>query len=678
MAEATLNDVSNAIQQGNQKAESQQKFSEFNEYRRNKSSGKVLNSLVNEVKALMLPAEALVKEFKIFASAQIDFIKVMEAKFELDKERQASQARLKVLNPTKGFDLQGLGKMPGIFEKLYRGLRTDLSKLSKTLLDNKKGLLALAAGAVLAFAAFNPDWVKRNIQAPIADALNVLAGDKATTGLGRFVAVLKELFNVISGEEATTRYGRNIGRIKDFFVSIYDLVGPTGAIGLLLALKFRKLTAASLKGMYDLVTWAVKSGKNLRNFTGASAAADAAMNAGGGPPNRPKKLGPGPLARLGTAISNFGKNIATKATQIAVSSKDIIKNLGSMVGKAAGKTGGGLLRLGATLLRFGPAGAIALGIAGIAVAVDKLRDMNIDSTVKDISDKNAALKAAIASGNPKAIESTEKALQEALNKVKNTTLEESKRVSKVIKESLASLAIEAAKRQSQAFDSLNKKGELLAREAETIALVRDIKLGAVKAISGATKPLEEAKAQFKKIAGLNISQEDKDNLIKIIQGGLAQDGKLKRGQRLAIDKLFIDMETARLKRLEDKETARLKRLEVNDMFGEMTGKSSGLIYRSPEEVSHIKTAREVTAEIMGGGVAPSDQNLLKQQEMLARAGKGGFNNDVGGLNMPVLAPVTNNSDSRNMSVTTYNITNVFGGLTDPLEGFYGGPSPTRQ
>ena len=92
MAEATLNDVSNAIQQGNQKAESQQKFSEFNEYRRNKSSGKVLNSLVNEVKALMLPAEALVKEFKIFASAQIDFIKVMEAKFELDKERQASQA----------------------------------------------------------------------------------------------------------------------------------------------------------------------------------------------------------------------------------------------------------------------------------------------------------------------------------------------------------------------------------------------------------------------------------------------------------------------------------------------------------------------------------------------------------------------------------------------------------
>ena len=666
MAEATLNDVSNAIQQGNQKAESQQKFSEFNEYRRNKSSGKVLNSLINEVKALMLPAEALVKEFKIFASAQIDFIKVMEAKFELDKERQASQARLKVLNPTKGFDLVGPGKMPGMFEKLYRGLRTDLSKLSKTLLDNKKGLLALAAGAVLAFAAFNPDWVKRNIQAPIADALKVFAGDKPTTGLGSFTAVLKEFFNVISGEEATTRYGRNIGRIKDLFVGIYDIVGPTGAIGLLLALrhpiKAFKLTKATLSGLRSLVRWAVKSGKNLRNFTGASAAADAAMNAGSGPPNRPKKLGPGPLARLGTAISNFGKNIATKATQIAGRSKDIIKNLGSMVGKVAGGAGKtGLLRLGSILLRFGPAGAVGLGIAGIAVVVDKLRDMNIDSTVKDISDKNAALKAAIASGNPKAVDSAEKALREALAKVENTTLIESKRVSEVIKESLASLAIEAAKRQSQAFDSLNKKGELLAREAETIALIRDIKLGAVKAISGAKNPLEEAAAQFKKIAGLNISQEDKDNLIKIIQGGLAQDRKLqsKRKLRADIEKLFIDMETARLKRLED-----------NDMFGEMTGKSSGLTYRTEKELlARGKLEQSVAAQ--------NAKNLLKQQEMLARAGRGGFNDEVGGLNMPVLAPVTNNSDNRDMSVTN-NITNIYGALTDPLEGLYGGPSPTRQ
>ena len=456
-------------------------------------------------------------------------------------------------------------------------------------------------------------------------------------------------------------------------MGIYDIVGPTGAIGLLLALKYRKLTAASLKGMYDLVTWAVKSGKKLRNFTGASAAADAAMNAGSGPPNRPKKLGPGPLARLGTAISNFGKNIATKATQIAGRSKDIIKNLGSMVGKVAGGAGKtGLLRLGSILLRFGPAGAVGLGIAGIAVVVDKLRDMNIDSTVKDISDKNAALKAAIASGNPKAVDSAEKALREALAKVENTTLIESKRVSEVIKESLASLAIEAAKRQSQAFDSLNKKGELLAREAETIALIRDIKLGAVKAISGAKNPLEEAAAQFKKIAGLNISQEDKDNLIKIIQGGLAQDRKLqsKRKLRADIEKLFIDMETARLKRLEDKETARLKRLEDNDMFGEMTGKSSGLTYRTEKELlARGKLEQSVAAQ--------NAKNLLKQQEMLARAGRGGFNDEVGGLNMPVLAPVTNNSDNRDMSVTN-NITNIYGALTDPLEGLYGGPSPTRQ
>lgn len=101
MAEATLNDVTNAIEASNKNRSTQQRFSAFNEYRRHKSNTEILNSLVNEVKALMLPAEALVKEFKIFASAQIDFIKLMEAKFELDRERQASQARLKALNPSK-------------------------------------------------------------------------------------------------------------------------------------------------------------------------------------------------------------------------------------------------------------------------------------------------------------------------------------------------------------------------------------------------------------------------------------------------------------------------------------------------------------------------------------------------------------------------------------------------
>lgn len=667
MAEVTLNDVTNAIEASDKNRSTQERFSEFNEFRRNKSNGKILNSLVNEVKALMLPAEALVKEFKIFASAQIDFIKLMEAKFELDRERQASQARSKVLNPTKGFNLVGLGKMPGMFEKLYRGLRTDLSKLSKTLLDNKKGLLALAAGAALAFAAFNPDWVKKNIQAPIADAFNVFAGDEATTGLGKFVVVLKELFNVISGEEPTTKYGRNFDRIKDIFVWIYDLVGPTGAIGLLLALKFRKLTAASLEGMYDLVSWAVKSSNKLRNFRRASTAASTALEVagvgGGGPPNRPKRLGP--LARLSSAISNFGKNIATKATQIAGSSKDIIKNLGSMVGKAAGKTGGGLLRLGATLLRFGPAGAIALAIAGIAVAVDKLRDMSIDSTVKDISDKNAALKAAIASGNPKAIEDTKKALQEALNNVKNTTLTESKSVSEAIKASLATLAIEAAKKQSQAFDRLNKKGELLAREAETIALVRSIKEGAVKAISGAKNPLEEATAQFEKIAGLNIPQKQKDDLIQIIQSGLAQDEQLQSKRTLRneisdkLNKLNYDRKAAR---------------QNDDLNG---GSGNDTLNGSDGDDRLLNTKELTEANLKLEDMKTRNaENLLRKQQMLADAG-GGFNNDVGGLNMPVLAPVTNNSDNRDMSVTN-NITNIFGALTDPLEGFYGGPSPTRQ
>ena len=289
--------------------------------------------------------------------------------------------------------------------------------------------------------------------------------------------------------------------------------------------------------------------------------------------------------------------------------------------------------------------------------------MNIDSTVKDISDKNAALKAAIASGNPKAIESTEKALQEALNKVKNTTLIESESVSKAIKASLATLAIEAAKRQSQAFDSLNKKGELLAREAETIALVRDIKLGAVKAISGATNPLEEAKAQFEKIAGLNIPQKQKDDLIKIIQGGLAQDGQLKRTLRNEIsdklDELNYDMKAAR----------------QNDDLNGGSGNDTLNGFDGDDRLLNTKELTEANLKLEDMKTRNAE-NLLRKQQMLADAG-GGFNNDVGGLNMPVLAPVTNNSDNRDMSVTN-NITNIYGALTDPLEGFYGGPSPTRQ
>ena len=107
------------------------------------------------------------------------------------------------------------------------------------------------------------------------------------------------------------------------------------------------------------------------------------------------------------------------------------------------------------------------------------------------------------------------------------------------------------------------------------------------------------------------------------------------------------------------------------MFGEMTGESSGLIYRSPEEVSHIKTAREVMAEIMGKGGTSQNQ---KQAEKLAANAK---DNDRSRNQENPIVPVVA-SDSRDMSVTNYNITNVFGGRTDPLEGLYGGPNPSSQ
>ena len=60
------------------------------------------------------------------------------------------------------------------------------------------------------------------------------------------------------------------------------------------------------------------------------------------------------------------------------------------------------------------------------------------------------------------------------------------------------------------------------------------------------------------------------------------------------------------------------------------------------------------------------ENLLRKQETLAKMGKG-VDEGVGGLNMPVVAPTTNNNDNKTINITN---NNIFGGQTDPLEGLY--------
>ena len=423
MAEATLNDVITRMK-------------EEGLLTRNSGTNS-LKSAISEIKGVRSDFKGFFNNFgsalQNLGSTQKEFSDMMKSNFEKQQEALASQQRNDALadepKPTETDDNKGA------ISKLLESIKKMIPKKSP-------GLIGLLFGGLAAAFLLFPEWVKSNLILPLVDVINVLQGKNATTTLGAGIKHLKDLFGFIN-----------------------ETFGPEAAwilgIGSLLALrhpiKAFKITKATISGLSSLVSWAAKSGTKLLGFKGA---ANAALDAtGGGPPNRPKKLGP--LARLSSAISKFGKNIATKATEIAGSSKNIIKNLGSMVGKAAGKAGAGgsgLLKLGGTLLRLGgPTGLVVLGVAGIALAADKLRDMNIDSTVKDISDKNAALKAAIASGNGPLVETLTAELARDLKRLQDTTIGNVDSVQEQIKLAQNTLAEEATKNLAISLAKLQEK-----------------------------------------------------------------------------------------------------------------------------------------------------------------------------------------------------------------------------
>ena len=217
-------------------------------------------------------------------------------------------------------------------------------------------------------------------------------------------------------------------------------------------------------------------------------------------------------------------------------------------------------------------------------AMDYLRNLNIEDEVKNIQEKKTALINALASGNVDDIKTAESELRQTLTRMRESTLIESDRIKKEVLAASKVLADEALARQKDALNRINEIGELAARDAESMALVRDIKVGAVTAIVKAEDPLAEAKAQFEKIDDLNVPQSDKDDLIQIIQSGLAQDRTLKFSQRTDIMKASIGM----------------------------------------------------------AGTPPNN-------DILAKVG----NNEVGGLNMPVVAPTTNNNDNKKITHNYY-------------------------
>lgn len=623
MAEATLNDVITRMK-------------EEGLLTRNSGTNS-LKSAISEIKGVRSDFKGFFNNFgsalQNLGSTQKEFSDMMKSNFEKQQEALASQQRNDALadkpKPTKTDDNKGA------ISKLLESIKKMIPKKSP-------GLIGLLFGGLAAAFLLFPEWVKSNLILPLVDVINVLQGKDATTTLGAGIKHLKTLFGFIN---------------DNFGPETAWILGITSALAVLHPITSFKIAKATISGLSSLVSWAANSSKKLLGFKGVSTAADAALNAGGGgPPNRPKKLGP--LARLGSAISNFGKNIATKATQIAGNSKDIIKNLGSMVGKAAGKTGGGLLRLGATLLRFGPAGAIGLGIAGIAVAVDKLRDMNIDSTVKDISDKNAALKAAIASGNPEAIDITQKALQKALNNVKNTTLVHSKDVQDQIIAAQNTLAEEAAKNLTNSLAKiakvpLIKDGRLNAEtpeekdaaKKERNSIIKDMNTQAVASITAAKTQEEKEIASLnfltdmrKKLNDLKVDDATQENLLSAaiqrifaIRGG---EGGIKKGN------FKSELDGAQVYDLK-------KMLETFDKLSkernlEMTGKINGQVDVPKDN------------EIQG--------KINKQADVLANSGNPPSQTSPV---VPIVAPTTNNVDNTRV-VNNYHFYGENSTKVDPL------------
>jgi len=605
MAEATLNDVITRMK-------------EEGLLTRNSGTNS-LKSAISEIKGVRSDFKGFFNNFgsalQNLGSTQKEFSDMMKSNFEKQQEALASQQRNDALadkpEPTETDDNKGA------ISKLLESIKKMIPKKSP-------GLIGLLFGGLAAAFLLFPEWMKRNLIDPLVDVISVLQGNDATTTLGAGIKHLKNLFGFIN-----------------------ETFGPEAAwilgIGSLLALrhpiKAFKLTKATISGLSSLVSWAAKSSKKLLGFKGVSTAADAVLDVA--VDGKTKKLGP--LSRLGSAISKFSKNIATKATEIAGSSKNIIKNLGSMVGKAAGKAGAGgsgLLKLGGTLLRVaGPAGAIALSIVGIAVAVDKLRDMNIDSTVKDISDKNAALKAAIASGNPEAIASTEKALQEALNNVKNTTLVHSKDVQDQIIAAQNTLAEEAAKNLANSLAKIAKvpligeDGRLNAEtpeekdaaKKERNSIIKDMNTQAVASIIAAKTQEEKEIASLnfltdmrKKLNDLKVDDATQENLLSAaiqrifaIRGG---EGGIKRGEFKS--------------RLETSQVLDLK--EMLETFDRLS-KERNL---------------EIQGKINGQADVPKDNEIQgkinKQADVLANSGNPSSQTSPV---VPIVAPTTNNTDN---------------------------------
>ena len=145
MAEATLNDISNAIREDGNKDREQLKGDSIRQFIQLRSSNKFLKSLTQ---------------------AQIDSNEQMNKQFEQQQEAlRRANAKKTLGGPANDNET----RFQRIISSLIAGIESTINVLEriKNALPSKKTAFGLLFGGLAAAFAFFPDWVKRNIINPM-------------------------------------------------------------------------------------------------------------------------------------------------------------------------------------------------------------------------------------------------------------------------------------------------------------------------------------------------------------------------------------------------------------------------------------------------------------------------------------------------------------------------------
>lgn len=176
MAEATLNDVSNAIREDGHKDREQLKGDSIRQFLQLRSSNKLLKSLTQ---------------------AQIDSNEQMKKQFEQEQEAlRRANAKKTLGEPANDNDSRFKRMMTGLVDS-YKGVKKLLDDIKKAM-PNKATMFTLLFGGLAAAFAFFPKEVKEYLVNPLIDVINIFRGKESTTGLGLVVEKLKNGLGWIS------------------------------------------------------------------------------------------------------------------------------------------------------------------------------------------------------------------------------------------------------------------------------------------------------------------------------------------------------------------------------------------------------------------------------------------------------------------------------------------------